>query len=164
MEHISIERFLQEYPRARVVVRGILGSGRRAEVVLGGMRLQAVYGECFAGTTYLGQYGRLSNKATQRTLRWLVARDLITRQRRVRPEGSRSANGRNLSGTDGTYLIDWSRLWAWVKQLLEEWRRLTFQKMARMRGHARLTPREYMVWFGSPAEWGVVPTEWGGPA
>lgn len=110
MSSAVIDQVLADWDRLMVVATHVTGSRNRAGAAMEGLKLEAYYGTCYAGTKFLGANGGISNKAVQRMLRHLEDRGLITRTRRIRP-----------NGTWGTHLIDWLGFWQELLHLLRAW-------------------------------------------
>ena len=118
MNSIPLPQLLSSWEDVRRLVKQRTGSYRRAEAVLGGMRLQAWYGECFASAAFLGGKGLLSNKAWLRCIHQLEVDGLVTLKRNVRAKWVHDAGGRPLGGTYGTFSVDFQALWRWALEII----------------------------------------------
>lgn len=136
----------------RSALGSLVGSYPRAEACMEGMKLQAYYGECFAGTKHLGAKGYLSTKAVQRTLRQLAALGLISREREVRATGARTRGGRAIGGTLGVYNVDWRPLWRKALAIWRAWQRRWREMVAGRRQYIN-EGQAFREWFGSARDW-----------
>jgi len=116
------------------------------------MKLQAYYGECFAGTRHLGAAGRLSNKAVQRVMVQLERANLITRARMKRERGVKDRRGREIGGTLGTYRVDWRDLWAAAANIIRQWRP-RWRALRPWAGDVLAQVERFLEWFGRADEW-----------
>jgi len=107
----------------------ILGSPHRAEMVLGAMKIQAYYGECFASARYLGAQAFRGEKSWDRLLCRLRELDLVRTRRRIRVDGKQ-----------GTNVTDLTRLWEYLKKALGKMMeevKIRIYHLLRARGYIR---------------------------
>ncbi len=87
---------------------GLLGTWKRAEMVMEGLRLQATRGKCYASARHLASAGFGHKKTWDRVLSLLRSQDLVTTARLMRLNRSLSTN-----------LTDFSLLWSLLLKLLK---------------------------------------------
>lgn len=100
MNKVSLSQLNVKWYLFRDALIQLLGSPKRAEMVLGAMRLQATYGSCFASARFLAGQAFSSEKSWDRLLRVLAEEKLVWKTRRQRPDG-----------TLGTNLVNFLPLW-----------------------------------------------------
>lgn len=115
-DHVNFDTLLEGYEEHIDALVGVVGSPERARAVMAGIRMEQIYGQCTASTEWLGAAGGLSNKAFQRTLHQLHARQLVFYARRY----YQISTG---EWRLGTYRIMWSALWKHIDGIVQEARR-----------------------------------------
>lgn len=136
MSSISTDVLFVKWFLLRDALITLLGSPHRAEMTLQALKLQAVYGKCFASARFLGGQAFHSEKCWDRCLARLRDAELVKTYRRIRP-----------GGTLGTNVTDLRPLWRYLLEALGD-----LLKKGRTRLFGVLRTRTYIL-FKFSANW-----------
>ncbi len=99
---------MNHWTKIRDILFDMLGTWKRVNMVMEGLRLQATQGKCYASARYLASAGLANKKTWDRVSLLLRSQALISTARLMRPNRSLSTN-----------LTDFSALWALLLKLLQ---------------------------------------------
>src|SRR4030042_2030178 len=104
---VSPDLLFRHWDKVQGALIAILGSRKKADMVLEGMRLEAVYGLAFASARHYAAYAGVTGTVWDRLCKHLRQQGWIEVRRLWRPNGTMSTN-----------LISFRRLFAWAFALV----------------------------------------------